>query len=259
MATYELVGKRFGKLRVISLTSTHPKRGRIWICLCDCGGSREALSNQLSMGQVVSCINCLKREQHRLEDTPEYQSWCNAKSRCTNPNDINYENYGGRGIRMNPEWGKSFTLFLSDMGNRPSPRHSIDRIDVEGDYCRENCRWATPKEQANNKRNNLHVLIRGESLTLMQFAEKYNMAYHTVVRRYHRGVLPDDIVRELQTSGSKRRGTHNTVKLTPDSVREIRKRYATGNYTQTDLGREYGIRQDGISAVITRRTWKHVK
>lgn len=98
--------------------------------------------------------------------------WQNIKYRCHHPNCPSYPRYGGRGIRMCDRWRESFEAFLADMGSRPSVYHSVDRIDVNGNYCPENCRWATPKEQANNKSNNLRIEFRGETKTLSEWADQ---------------------------------------------------------------------------------------
>jgi hypothetical protein len=90
----------------------------------------------------------------RQTETPEYRAWLNMRQRCNNPNANNYKHWGGRGIRVCDRWNESFENFLADMGPRPTTVHSLDRIDVDGDYEPDNCRWALPKEQATNKRAN---------------------------------------------------------------------------------------------------------
>jgi hypothetical protein len=106
--------------------------------------------------------------------------------RCFYPACDRYKNYGGRGITVCPEW-LSFENFYRDMGDRPSPKHSLDRIDVNGHYCKENCRWATPKEQQNNRSNNRVVEFNGEVRTLAGWAEYIGINYHTLCSRIYAG------------------------------------------------------------------------
>ncbi len=102
----------------------------------------------------------MKREQHRMTNTPEYRVWSDMRSRCRNPRATSFENYGGRGIKCCAAWD-SFTQFLSDMGVRPTPNHTLERNDVNGNYEPSNCRWATRAEQAANKRNTILVKTDG--------------------------------------------------------------------------------------------------
>ena len=108
---------------------------------------------------------------HGMSYSSEYKSWQGSKNRCLNINHRQYPDYGARGITVCDRW-LNFKNFLADMGLKPSPKHSLDRIDNDGDYCPENCRWATPKEQANNKRNNQIIKIEGKTLNIIQWEEK---------------------------------------------------------------------------------------
>lgn len=126
---------------------------------------------------------------------PEYKVWASMKNRCYNPKDRrSWLPYGGRGITICERWRNSFAAFLADMGRRPSPQHQLDRIDNDGPYCPENCRWATRKEQANNRRNNHFITHDGVTLTLTQWAERTGIPYGTLKARLKAGWVEGDVV-----------------------------------------------------------------
>lgn len=164
-------GHRFGRLIVDRLGSPSPAGKRRWLCRCDCGGSTEVATNDLRRGSSKSC-GCLHREStgtrfagpngwhHGLQQKypGEFTSWTGAVTRCRRAQGYTFERYQGRGIDICEKWvtgenGKSgFICFLEDMGPKPSPMHSIERVDNDGDYEPSNCCWATPLEQAQNQR-----------------------------------------------------------------------------------------------------------
>lgn len=131
----------------------------------------------------------LQRVQHGDRRTPEYTTWCGINQRCNNPTNPDYKNYGGRGITVADEWctGYGYVQFLKDMGRKPSMAHSIDRIDYNGPYSKENCRWATRTEQNRNKRSNVLVTIDGETQPLSYWTEKSGIAYNTARQRIDAG------------------------------------------------------------------------
>ena len=108
---------------------------------------------------------------HGMSRTPEYQAWLHMKDRCFNPNHKRYSDYGGRGITVCDRW-LNLENFLADIGSRPSPKHSLDRIDNDGNYCHENCRWATKAEQQNNQRTNRLITIGCVTLTIAQWEKE---------------------------------------------------------------------------------------
>lgn len=123
----------------------------------------------------------------RVSARPEYRHWINMKSRCANPSSTGFEHYGGRGIRVCAVWEASFEAFLRDMGPRPGAGYSIERNDVNGDYCPGNCRWATSGEQSRNKRSNHLVMVQGRETTLVDAVDGTGLKYNTVLCRLRRG------------------------------------------------------------------------
>lgn len=180
--------ERYGRLVAVerlpakSKTDTNAR----WRCECDCGRSTVAYGQDLARGKVKSC-GCLNAERitkHGMSRSHVYNVWKGIWQRCTNPKDCAYPNYGGRGITVCEEW-KSFERFLHDMGNRPRGM-TIDRIDVNGPYSQENCRWATTKQQANNTRRNRTVTLDGESKTLGEWADYLGIPWLTLRGRLDR-------------------------------------------------------------------------
>jgi len=150
----DLVGKRYGRLTVV-----HYCGGSQWACLCDCGNKTVAPGSSLYSGRSTSCT-CARNERvallkksHGLHDLPEYKIWKGINSRCEIPSASGYKNYGGRGISVCERWRHDFACFLADVGRRPAPNLSLDRINNNGNYEPSNCRWATRTQQNQNRRN----------------------------------------------------------------------------------------------------------
>ena len=122
--------------------------------------------------------------------SPEYNAWCGMKTRCTNPNRPYFADYGGRGITVCERWRDDFAAFLADMGPKPSPRHSIDRIDNTKGYGPDNCRWATPADQARNTRRNINITRDGVTLCLRAWCERLGLNYARVQSRVYGGREP---------------------------------------------------------------------
>lgn len=181
MQLNDLTGQTFGRLTVIRRDELLTSQRVRWVCRCQCGAHISVRAHQLSDGDTQSC-GCLAIEllrqrsvSHGMSTSPEYGVWASMLSRCTNPNQDNYARYGGNGISVDQSWACSFEAFYNDMGPRPSPEHSIERIDNEMGYKPGNCRWATRLEQANNKSNNVRHVFEGNALTLPEIARQINM------------------------------------------------------------------------------------
>lgn len=197
----DLTGERYGRLLVLQ-RSVNIGRRVAWLCRCDCGEAKITTGNQLQRGHVVSC-GCRRREvlsnlrevgranathghTRGGKPTPEFRTWTSMLNRCGNPNNTDYQRYGGRGITVCERW-QSFENFLADMGPRPSPRHSIDRINNDGNYEPGNCRWATQAEQTRNQRTSRIVAMDGRSQSVAAWAEEYGLKADTVRHRLDRG------------------------------------------------------------------------
>jgi hypothetical protein len=191
----EMVGKKFGKLTVIERVNGHASK---WLCRCDCGNNKVVFGGNLRRGHTQSC-GCKKVPTEELrarairhghgapgKHSLTYASWGSMRERCNNSNASGYENYGGRGIKICERWN-IFENFLSDMGERPSPKHTLDRIDPDGNYEPTNCRWATIAEQQRNRRNTQWVEFEGEKVSLGELCEKFGVKYSLVNCRVRRG------------------------------------------------------------------------
>lgn len=187
-------GDRFGILTILELAGRSSDGHKTWKCACACGSITVKQSNNLKSGSSKSC-GCLAIEAtraakitHGMRRSREYSSWSAAKDRCKNPLSKDYKRYGGRGIEMSQEWVDSFETFFRDMGERPKGC-SLERNDTNGPYSKENCTWATPVEQARNRRNSIYVEWMGSQVHLSKVAEEIGISYGAAYQRLKRGKL----------------------------------------------------------------------
>ena len=179
----DLTGQVFGRLTVVSPASNYR-----WLCICECGNQNTVQASHLRAGTTRSCGGCVATGNtiHGLYGSPLHTTWKNVLSRCNNPKNISYPYYGGRGITVDSRWLK-FENFYEDMRSGYQEGLSIDRIDNSQGYNAENCRWATPKEQARNQRSNRTITYNGETRILIEWCELLKLDYRAIRTRLHRG------------------------------------------------------------------------
>lgn len=171
-----LKGQKFGRLTALEIVD---KKGRAyWKCKCDCGGESISRSDELKNGDAKSC-GCLQKEnvsisstKHGMSGSKTYKIWVGMIQRCNNKNSVSYENYGGRGIFVSDEW-RDFSIFYRDMGEVPSGRYEIDRIDNEKGYCKENCRWILREYNNYNSRGRKNSTSKYKGVSLDKKRNKW--------------------------------------------------------------------------------------
>lgn len=193
----DLTGCVFGRLTVTGRANAQGKPR--WICTCSCGGQTTTTGPNLKRGMARSC-GCLREEMRRRPkwsepvsaNRSEYNSWTNARRRCEDPDDRYFHLYGGRGIEMCEAWRNDFSAFLRDMGRKPGPSYSIDRIDNDKGYEPGNCRWATAAEQTKNRRVTRWVVLFGETMTLTEACQKFGLSTSRVRQRLRSGCSDEE-------------------------------------------------------------------
>ena len=179
-----LIGKRFGLLTVVNKSDS--KNGcAIWECRCDCGNTTKARTSVLLSGHKQFCERCQSKLRGTTwkSDNRIYKAWRHMLQRCENANDKFFACYGGRGIKVCTEW-HNYEAFLEwSLNNGYAENLTIDRINVNGDYSPDNCRWATQKEQQNNKTNNCLLTLNGVTKTKRQWSEETGIGYTTICKR----------------------------------------------------------------------------
>lgn len=191
----DLTNQRFGKLTVLERRGSDQKGQALWLVHCDCGNEKVVRGHDLSQGKTQSCgcsrIKSCIFYQHGLSKTKLHGLWRNIKGRCNNPNNPSYRFYGGRGVKMCDEWEDDFVSFYTwSLENGFKEGLQIDRVDVDGDYSPENCRWVDKITQANNTRRNIYVTIGDETKTLAQWCRLLGVNYNSVQTRTYKGWDP---------------------------------------------------------------------
>lgn len=196
-----LIGQKSGRLTVVEFSRVKKDRA-LWKCECSCGGTCIVSGDTLNSGKTRSC-GCLRQEASRRQGkknrkhghamgankltSPEYNTWFGMKQRCYDKKSNSYERYGARGISVCERWRKSFVNFLADVGEKPGPEFSLDRINNSGNYEPGNTRWSTRKEQGRNKRNNRFIEFQGERLCVSEWVEKLGIPRSRIIWRLDEG------------------------------------------------------------------------
>ena len=197
----DITGQRFGRLVAIRYEGSDPRKRRsIWRYACDCGGVRVTSMDSVKDGSVKGCSDCFvercrvvgsmashPKRGGKKARSAECTAWRGMRHRCHDKGDKEFRNYGARGITVCDRWRYDFKAFLADMGPRPSPNHSLDRINVNGNYEPSNCRWATRKEQCRNTRFNRNLTLGGVTRCVAEWAEITGISAYTISGRVARG------------------------------------------------------------------------
>lgn len=215
----DLTGMKFGILTVVSKApdyiAPNGRKHRRFVCRCDCGNDVIVAIDNLKRTKSCGCIkrsvaasigakNVRHGDARNVDRARLYRIWSGMKSRCLNQKSPEYDIYGGRGIKICKEWVDDYPAFKCwAMKNGYSDELSIDRIDCNGDYAPDNCRWATAKEQSNNLRNNKRVVIDGVEMTIAQLSDKYKIPHHILLSRYNLGWSGEQILRFIDENERK--------------------------------------------------------
>lgn len=210
----DLTGHKYGKLLVISFSGMKPKcptdtkKSSFWMCQCDCGAIVERSGNSLRSKKMPSCPKCKVHSsiRHGMWKSREYVTWIAMIRRCHTKTEPSYSKYGARGIRVCDRWRERFENFYEDMGPRPSDKHSLDRINNDGNYEPNNCRWVTMKVQGNNRSTNRMIYFNGQSRSMKQWCEHLNLPYSTIGQRILSGWSNSDALTvPIKNTGPKSR------------------------------------------------------
>lgn len=247
----DLTGRIYGRLKVVSFAGITDKK-TLWLCLCECGKYKKILQYSIMHGITKSC-GCISIEKGRARGThretnktKEYKTWAEMKFRCLNKTSTSYHHYGGRGITVCVRWIESYENFLADMGRAPTKDHSIDRINVNGNYEPSNCKWSTDCEQANNRRNSRLITLYGSTKTLAQWCHKLGVNYNTMSTRIYRGWKHSEAIEKSTDK-----------KLSKEQVIEIRSiKNIPNRPIYKEIAKQYGVSYNMIFKIMNNKVWK---
>lgn len=213
---FDLTGMKFGRLVVLRRDFECKKDETRWICKCDCGAVKSINGISLKTERTQSC-GCLQAELaskrcriYEDSDKRLHSIWRGMKERCFRKENISYPFYGGRGITVCKEWAKSFIAFRGwALKNGYAENLSIDRMDSNGNYCPENCRWVTAKQQSNNTRRNVFITYKGKTKTVSEWAEITGIKKETLADRKRRGWSDSDCIEIPVVKGNNQKTKHN--------------------------------------------------
>lgn len=261
MKKIDLTGQRFGRLLVLKRVATSKDGQKVYLCRCDCGKEKEIKSGNLRSGHTLSCgcyntdrikeMNA-KKKKHGGCGTRLYRIWYDMRQRCSYDAAINWHLYGGRGIQVCEEWDNDFDSFRAwALSNGYNEGLQLDRIDNDGNYEPDNCKWSTRSEQGNNRRTCIYITINGETKSVSEWCEKTGVKRNTAYTRIRNGWSPERAVTEKARPAKK---------LSEKDVRYIKKHYAPGNpkYNIKAMAERFNVSGAAIEAITGGRNWKNV-
>lgn len=201
----DLTGQKYGKLTVLEIAVDEVGKKKKWLCKCDCGNKIIVYGSNLRSGHTKSCIQCgydlmkALNTKHGHSNTPIYYVWNTMLSRCYRQSSNSFQNYGGRGIKVCAEWHDAKTFISWAIQNKYAPGMEIDRIDVDGDYCPENCRFIPRLENANNKTNNKLIEYNGEKRTIAEWSRYFEVNYKNLSRNLKKGYSLEEAIHREKT------------------------------------------------------------
>ena len=195
-STVAAIGRTYGMLTVVGISHQSAEKRWVFLCHCACGGFVVRQKNNLDQGGEYQCCGCTinpAMKTHGMRSHDLYQTWSSMVGRCSNPNDTDFHNYGGRGITVCARW-RDINAFIEDMSPKPDGT-SLDRIDNNGNYSPDNCRWSTQTQQSNNMSRNVHITGRdGRTMTVSEWARVLGMRPATLHQRRFRGWSDDEVL-----------------------------------------------------------------